>query len=453
MCAKKIDRGDAEYEQARKVWNGLIDKRPLSIIRCTSIQDIQQGIQFAKEHELQVSVRGGGHSICGFSVCDDGLVIDLQEMNQVTINENSVTVQGGALWSHVDQLTWKCHNKAVPGGMVSHTGVGGLTLAGGIGWLSRAYGLTCDNLISATVVTADTSIVEVSENCHDDLLWALCGGGGNFGIVSSFTFQLHTISKLETAIFVYAIEQAQLVLEKYFEITRADAKEALPDNITIYLFLSNCNIIIITLYHEGSVTALSNVESLYKQYNQVLKLLLNLNPDYSSFNDFEYPELQSKFDQGNIAGKNYYWKSLFFDTPLDQSAISKLIDLVKESPDTSSIEIMHLGGAISKKDSSRTAFFQRDAFYEIHCMSVWSGSESIDKYSQWARIYYDTMNQYCCNHAGYVNTMDSSTLSDSNKRIRQAYGANYERLVQLKRKYDPTNFFKNNHNIDPHDAI
>jgi FAD/FMN-containing dehydrogenase len=442
-----IDETHSEYHRLRKVWNGLINKYPKYIVQCKTEQEIQQAVHFAKEHELTVAVRGGGHSFSGFGVCDGGLVIDLSLMNGVTVNleEKTVCVQGGALWADVDNETCK-YNLAVPGGVVSHTGVGGLCLGGGIGWLSRSYGLTCDNIVSARVVTEDGRIVVASETENSDLLWALKGAGSNFGVVCSFTFKLYNVTKLESCQLIYPIENAQQVLEWYFEKN----SETLPDNVIIYGFVTPASLIIYTMYHEGDITLGKDVTLLLEGYQRLVNQLVLFNPIECLHGPTTYLEYQTIFDVENSHEKMYYSKSLFFKESLNPQAISKLIDFVKQCPiPQSCVEIVPMGGIISHKPNDATAFYQRDATYEMHCMSSWTDSAiGVDVSRQWGRQYFNTMREYSCNTTGYINTAEHDEIQKIDI-VKNAYGSNYERLQQVKQRYDPSNFFHNNCNIIP----
>jgi len=436
-----------EYEKLRKVWNDLIDLYPLFIIRCSSEEDISQALQFARDRNLEFSVRCGGHSICGYSTIQDGVMIDLSLMTKVQVDDKKkiVHVDGGCVWKHVDEKT---KNMAVVGGMVSHTGVAGLTLGGGIGWLSRAYGLTCDNLVSARLVLADGKVITVSEEENSELLFGLRGAGSNFGIVSQFTFAMKELSYLDHGMFVYDFEDAIKVMEFYFEWTNTERTHPLPNNVSVYMFLSKENVILMPLYHEGDITMdLSEKERLAAKetFENLLLEMNNLGPIYSTVQSLSYLTLQSQFDEGNRHGRNYYWKSLFFNTVPNGECIKSLVQCIRLSPGTSSIEFMHLGGAIAGKQPSGAAFCHRDVKYEMHSMSVWDGSEEdVNVYKNWSKVFHDSISKYSSNKSGYVNT----TTQDLSK-IEEFYGCNYEKLLNLKRKYDPTNRFNRNHNIKP----
>ncbi|KAF0983367.1 hypothetical protein FDP41_010432 [Naegleria fowleri] len=404
-----------DYNRLRKVWNGTIHLYPKYIVQCENEQDIVNALDFAKTHELEIAVRGGGHSVSGFSASDGGLLIDLSLMKSVIVNSElkTVTVGGGALWGHVDEAC-DPYQMFVPGGMVSHTGVGGLTLGGGIGWLSRAYGLTCDSLIGARIVLLNGSICNVS--------------------------------KLDHGVFVYPIEDAHKIMKTYFSITNPlNNPHPLPDNITLYLFLLPTQVLVMSLYHEGDITQNIDTEERFEFYkNRVIEKLFAFNPIYTSFTD-SYTCLQSMFDIGNKHGKHYYWKSLFFNTAISEETQEALLKAIKKAPEASTIEVMHLGGAISKVAHTHTAYYQRDALYEIHSICSWeNNSLDISIFRNWAQQeFFDNVSKYSCNINGYINTAQQT------KNTEGFYGENYARLVQLKNKYDPQNLLHRNHNIRP----
>ncbi|HEX2154326.1 MAG TPA: FAD-binding oxidoreductase, partial [Acidimicrobiia bacterium] len=442
-----IKAGDAEYDTARAVWNGAIDRFPRLIARCSGNADVAAAVRFARQHELEIAVRGGGHGVAGTAVCDDGIVIDLSMLRAVRVDPTSRTaqVQGGALWGDVDQAT-QAHGLATTGGIVSHTGVAGLTLGGGIGWLMRKHGLTVDNLLAADVVSADGELLRASEDENPDLFWALRGGGGNFGVVTSFEFQLHPVGPdvLAGPILWDASDTGE-VLRSY-----RDFASSAPDELgTVVKFgtvpplpvipdeLHWRSVIQVGVCYAGPV---EDAESALRPLRAVGRPLLDL------IAPKPYVNHQNALDSTVLHGWNYYWKSTYLPQLGDD-----LIEVIAEhaftftSPRSYTV-MFHMGGAVSRVPEAATAFGNRQASHNINVNGVWrSGEDYADRDIAWARRFFAALGRY--QEGVYVNFLGADEDSD---RIREAYtAAIYDRLVGLKTKYDPDNFFHHNQNIRP----
>jgi FAD/FMN-containing dehydrogenase len=429
-----IGPGDPEYQVARRVWNGMIDRKPAVIVRPASIADVMQLVRSAREFNWLVTVRGGGHSVSGKSVADDAVMIDLSLMNSIQVNSGtrSAVVQGGAKWAEFDQ---KCerHQLATTGGVISSTGVSGLTLGGGIGWLMGKHGLSCDNLVSADLVGADGSHISVSESQNEDLFWAIRGGGGNFGIVTALEFRLHPLQSVHGGLLLYPRSRAVDLLRRYREVT-CNA----PDELTAYAALMVGHghpMAAIALCHSGRS---SEGPSAIRQFH------LTQPPAVDLTGEKKYTEIQTMLDFAAPAGMNYYFKCPFLCELSDQ-AIETIVDYSESLPtEQSQVVLEHMHGAASRVPATETAFGLRRTQYSINIMPAWSDAFLADKCIDWARGFSSALEAFGASDA-YVNYLGN----DGASAVRAAYGVNYERLAQLKKKYDPDNFFRFNQNIVP----
>lgn len=441
-----LQPGDDGYETARRIWNGAIDRRPGLIARCTGVADVLAAVRFARERNLVVAVRGGGHNVAGTAVCDDGLVIDLSPMKGMRVDPAARTARAepGLLWGEFDRET-QVFGLAGPGGIVTHTGIAGLTLGGGIGWLMRRHGLTCDNLRSADVVTADGRFVTASAMENPDLFWGIRGGGGNFGIVTSFEFQLHPVGPTVLAgpVF-YPAARAGEVLRLYRDYARAA-----PPELTTILSLRHAPavpflpehlhgkpVIAIIVCHAGAIEAAERVVAPLRRFGPPLVDLIK---------PTAYTAHQGLFDATVPHGLHYYWKSDFLPELTDE-VIETLIAHAWTAPSRKSFTIIfQLGGEVRRAAESDTAFGNRDAAYALNINSVWESPEDAEPQIQWARRYWEAVHPLSAGRV-YMNFLGS----EGEDRVRAAYGARtYERLVALKNTYDPTNFFRLNQNITP----
>ena len=438
-----------DYDEARAVWNGTVDRRPRLIARCRSTADVAAAVRFARHRELEIAVRGGGHNVAGTAVCDGGIVIDLSAMRAVSVDpvERTAVVQGGALWGDVDHET-QAHGLATTGGIVGHTGVGGLCLGGGIGWLMRKHGLTVDNLVQAEVVTAEGEIVGVSASDHPDLFWALRGGGGNFGIVSSFRFALHAVGPTVMAGPVFwAAEDTTDVLRFYREFV-TDAPDELG-NVVRLGTIPPLPVVDEDLHFRPAIAVGSCYAGPVDDGERAVRALRQFGtPIVDLVGPTSYVDHQGGLDDTVPHGWHYYWKATNLIRLSDE-----VIDIVAAhaygaaSP-RSYAAMFHLGGAVARVPRDATAYPGRDVEHNIVIDAAWL-PEQDDAVgaaeTAWARRFVAALQPH---GAGvYVNFLDSD---DDTSRVREAYGDDtYWRLAEVKAKYDPENVFHNNKNVQP----
>lgn len=440
--------GDSDYDEARQVWNGLIDKRPALIARCAEVSDVQLAVLFARDQHLMVAVRGGGHSIPGQSTCDGGIVIDLSRMKSITVDLElqTVFVEGGATWGDVDEVT-QTFGLAAPGGVVSTTGVAGLTLGGGYGWLRRKVGLSCDSLLSAQVVTADGQVLTASATENPDLLWGLKGGGGNFGVVVSFRFQLYPVGpQVMYASSMYAAKNAGQVLRKWRDFVE-NAPDEVTSDATIWTVPSIPEVPA-ELYGRQIVL----VEAVYSGPAEtgelVLQPLRDLDTPLLDMSEIvSYVELQSALDDLFPKGAlNHYWKSSYLNH-LNDDVIDAIVERAVQRPSPRTlVPIRHLGGAFSRIDAEATAFGDRSAPYLLSIDSSWDDPAFSQENIAWTRAFWADMQRFS-NGATYFNF--PGQLEEGLTSLEATFGANYKKLVALKNQYDSTNVFRLNHNIKP----
>lgn len=437
--------GDDGYGDARTVWNEMIDKYPAIIAQCTGAADVITAVDFAREHDLLLSVKGGGHNFAGTAVCDDGLVIDLSQMNAVQIDPGTqrARVQGGATWADFDHEA-QAFGLATTGGLVSTTGVAGLTLGGGQGYLARKHGLTIDNLVGADVVTADGELVHASEAENPDLFWGLRGGGGNFGVVTSFEFQLHEIGPevLAGPIF-HPYEDATEALRFYREFT-ADA----PDELACYAMVVHVPpeapfpsefqgepAVAFAVCYAGPIEGAKAVVQPLRDFGD---------PILDGIQPMPYTALQQSFDDGSPEGYRWYTKSHYLGG-LSDEAIETIVEYTDPLPGPlTQVAIEPMGGAISRVERTATAFPHRGAAYSFGIWPGWDDPDRDDDLIEWARNFHEAMAPHATDGV-YANYLDR----DEDERIRAAYGENYDRLVEVKHRWDPENLFRMNQNIEP----
>jgi FAD/FMN-containing dehydrogenase len=440
---------DPDYDGARAVWNGTVDRRPRLIARCRGTADVAAAVRFARDADLEIAVRGGGHNVAGTAVCDDGIVIDLSAMRAVSVDlvDRTAVVQGGALWGDVDHET-QAYGLATTGGIVSHTGVGGLSLGGGIGWLMRKHGLTVDNLVEAELVTATGDLLRASANDHPDLFWALRGGGGNFGVVTSFRFALHPLGPTVMAgpVFWAAADTTDVL--RFYRDFVADA----PDELTTIIRLGTIPPLPIVgdeLHFRPAIAVASCYAGPVEDGERAVRALRQHGtPLVDLVGPTLYVDHQRAIDDTVPHGWHYYWKGT------NLAALSDaVIDIVAEhaygatSP-RSYAAIFHIGGAVARATRGATAYPERNVEHIMSIDAVWLPEQDDAVASAeiaWARAFVDALEPHS---AGvYVNFLD---FDDDTCRIREAYGdANYQRLAEVKAKYDPDNVFRNNKNIQP----
>ena len=437
------------YDDARAVWNGTVDRRPRLIARCSGTADVAAAVRFARARDLELAVRGGGHSVAGTAVCDDGIVIDLSAMRAVSVDpvERIAHVQGGALWGDVDHET-QVHGLATTGGIVSHTGVGGVALGGGIGWLMRKHGLTVDNVVEAEVVTADGEIIRASAGDHPDLFWALRGGGGNFGVVTSFRFALHPVGPTVVAGPVFwAAEDTTDVLRFYREFV-AGAPDELG-SIVRFGTVPPLPVVSEELRFRPAIAVASCYAGPAEDGERAVRALREFGtPLVDLVGPTPYVDLQSGIDDTVPHGWHYYWKSTDL-TGLSDEVIEILAERAYRATSPRSYAAMfHMRGAIARTPRDATAHPGRDVDHRISIDAVWlpEQDESVGAAeTAWAREFLDALQPH---RAGvYVNFLDSD---DDPSRVREAYGdATFQRLAEVKAKYDPENVFHNNKNVPP----
>lgn len=427
---------DLGYEATRQVWNGMVDKRPALIVACAGVADVIHAVNFAREQQLLVAVRGGAHSVAGHSVCDGGILIDLSPMKSVRVDpvRRTARAEAGVKWRDFDIET-QAFGLATTGGTNSDTGIAGLTLGGGLGWLAGEYGLACDNLLAADVVTADGRYLVASANENPDLFWGLRGGSGNFGIVTSFEYRLHTVGPVLAGMVLHPFAKAKEVLTFYSDFSRT-----LPDKAnTIAALLTSPDgapVIAIAVCYNGPL----------EEGERVLQPLRTFGPPLADLiGPMPYLALQTMLDASFPRGRLYYWKGQF-SKQIGEEAIDTVIEYFAAVPSPSTIvAFQQMGNAANRVAVDATAFSHRDALYDFALLSGWDDPAQSEKNIRWTRDFFAAMQPSL--HTGvYVNALGE----DSAQTIRSAYRPqSYERLTALKNKYDPTNLFRLNPNITP----
>lgn len=437
---------DPRYAEARAVYNAMIDKSPALVVVCRDAGDVIQTVQFARENDLEIAVRGGGHNVAGKATCDGGVVIDLGQMRSVRVDPQARTarVDGGATWGDVDHAT-HAFGLATPSGIISTTGVAGLTLGGGFGHIARRYGLSCDNLLEADVVTAEGQLVRASEDENPDLFWALRGGGGNFGIVTSFKFRLHPVDTIYGGLIFYPVEDAAETMAFYRDFIQNAPREI----SAFYSFHIGPPAPFIPEEFQGMpMTAIAacytgpmeRAEQVVKPLREAGKVLIDV------LHPMPYPALQSAFDGLYPPGLQHYWKAHNVHE-LSDEAIQVHAAHGPTLPSLSTtMHFYPLNGAIQDVDPSATAFSYRDALANTNIAGVWPDPSEAERerHVGWVREYWDALLPYSA-QGTYVNFM----TDEGDERIRAAYRDNYPRLVEVKRKWDPENVFHLNQNIKP----
>lgn len=427
---------DDGYDATRQVFNGMIDKRPAMIVRCAGASDVIQGVNFARTHDLLLSVRSGGHSVAGKAVCDDGVMLDLSPMKGIRVDPvgQSAEAQPGLTLGEFDHET-QAFGLATTTGVVSVTGLAGLTLGGGLGWLNGKHGLACDNLLSADVVTANGELLTASAKENEDLFWGLRGGGGNFGIVTSFRFQLHPVAQVLAGSISYPTAKAREALRFYHEFANT-----CPDELSTMGSVGRAP--------DGGV-AVSVVVcyvGVLERGEEVLRPLRSFGPPVEdTVQPMPYQALQSAPDAGFPPAQQHYWKSSYLES-LDGEVIDIMFDFVGRMPSSlsSGVGLQQMHGVASRVDAQATAFPHREEHYDLLILSQWPNPTDSAENIQWTRELFEAMQPFFDNGV-YVNNLGD----EGQDRVKQAYGSNYERLVTLKNKYDPTNLFRLNQNIEP----
>ena len=430
---------DPGYDDARTIWNGMIDKRPALIAQCAGVSDVINSVKFGRANDLLVAVRGGGHSFPGNSVCDGGLMIDLSPMKGIRVDPDGRTARAepGVRWGEFDRET-QAFGLATTGGTLTDTGIAGLTLGGGIGWLCRKYGLSLDNLLSVDLVTADGRFLTASPSENSDLFWGLRGGSGNFGIVTSFEYQLHPVGTLLAGMLVYPMEKAREVLTFYHGFA-SKAPDELMTGVGMMTSPEGAPIVAVIVCYNGSM----------EEGERVLRPLREFGaPVADLIGPMTYAQVQSLLpEEAFQSGRRNYIKTNFLSDISDDAAAIMMERFESVPSPYSLVAIFQLGGAVGRVGKEDTAFYHRDAGYHMFLASIWDNPEDDEKNVRWARETWSALKPFSADGV-YVNEMGDE--QESLDRVAEAYGPKtYERLVALKNKYDPTNFFRLNPNINP----
>jgi FAD/FMN-containing dehydrogenase len=426
---------DDGYDGARAVFNGMVNKHPAMIVRCAGTSDVIEGVNFARTHNLLLSVKGGGHGVAGKAVCEGGVMLDLSPMKGIRIDpvRRTADAQPGLALGEFDHETQR-FGLATPLGIVSMTGIAGLTLGGGIGWLNGKHGLACDNLLSADVVTAEGQVLTASPEENEDLFWAIRGGSGNFGIVTSFKYQLHPVGTVLGGALRYPEAKAREALRVYHEFA-----STCPDELTTLGSLGRTQ--------DGSLVV--GIAVCYcgplETGERVLQPLRTFGPPLEdTVQPMPYRNLQRAFDAGFPSGQQHYWKASYVKH-LSDEAIDVMLRFVAAMPSpTSGVGLQQMHGAASRIDPAATAFTYRDQSYDCNILSQWSDPAESAANIQWTREFFEAMQPFF-ERGVYVNDLGE----EGDDRVKEAYGSNYERLAALKNQYDPTNLFRLNQNIRP----
>lgn len=440
-----LSGSDAGYEEARQIWNAMIDRRPALIVRCAETADVTAAIAFARRNQLEISVRGAGHNIAGNAICDGGLMIDFAHMKKIQVDaaKRRAYVEPGATLADLDEAT-QAHGLATPVGINSTTGIAGLTLGGGFGWLTRKYGMTIDSLISVDMVTAEGKQMRASESENADLFWALRGGGGNFGVVTRFEFQLYPVGpEIFAGLMVFPFAQAKKVLDQYRRFVAST-----PEELNVWVVLRKApplpflpenvhgkEVVILPIFYAGNAAEAEKLIAPLRAFGDLHGEHLGAQP---------YTAWQKAFDPLLGAGARNYWKSHNF-TALADGALDAIVEYAGKLPSPQcEIFIGQIAGAPNRIASNAMAYGHRDAKFVLNVHGRWDNAADDSKCIAWARDFFRASAPFASAGA-YVNFM----TAEESDRIAAAYGANYDRLVKTKRRYDPENIFHLNQNIKP----
>jgi FAD/FMN-containing dehydrogenase len=436
---------DPGYEEARQIWNAMIDRRPAVIVQCAQADDVPSVIRFARENKLELSIRGGGHNIAGNALCDNGITIDFSRMKNVRVDagKKRAYVEPGATLADLDAAV-QAHGLATPVGINSTTGIAGLTLGGGFGWLTRKYGMTIDNLVSVDVITAKGKKVRASENENADLFWAIRGGGGNFGVVTQFEFQLFPVGpEIVAGLIVFPFNQAKQILNRYREFVNTA-----PEELNVWLLLRKApplpflpesvhgkEVVVLPIFYAGAVAAAEKLIAPLRAFGRAHGEHIGAQP---------YVEWQKAFDPLLTPGARNYWKSHNF-TELADGALDSIIEFAGKLPSPQcEIFIGLIAGAPNRIAPGAMAYGHRDAKFVLNVHGRWDEAKDDQKCIGWAREFFKASAPYASAGA-YVNFM----TAEEGDRVAAAYGSNYDRLVEIKKRYDPENVFHLNQNIKP----
>lgn len=433
LTGEVITDADDRYDSARRVWNGMVEKRPAALVRCATASDIAATVTFARDRDLPLAVRGGGHNVAGKSSCDGGIVIDLSAMKRIHVDAATrrARAEPGLRWAELDRAT-QGYRLATTGGVVSDTGIAGLTLGGGVGWLAHAYGLSCDNLTSVDIVTADGELRRASAEENPDLFWAVRGAGANFGVVASFEYALHPVETVIGGMVLYKLGDASDALKFYREYSQqipepmgtAAALLTAPDGTKMFA--------IVACYY-GPIESADAALAPLRGFGSLVADLIAPMP---------YTKMQTLLDEAMAPGQRSYWRSHLLTT-IHDGLIHGALDHFRDVPSPNTAVIwQQLGGAVKRTARDATAFYHRDAEYDFVVLSLWAHPADDERNIAWTRRLGDAAARYSSGGV-YVNNLGD----DPHDRIRAAYGANYERLAALKSTYDPANLFRLNQNL------
>ncbi len=426
---------DEGYDECRRIFNAMIDRRPALIVRCLSADDVLHAVRFARDHEALVAVRGGGHGVAGNAVCDGAILIDLSLMKGIRVDpaRRIARAEPGLRLAEFDQET-QVFGLAAPTGLISNTGIAGLTLGGGVGWLSGLYGLACDNLLSVDIVTADGKLVTASTTENPDLFWGVRGGSGNFGVVTSFEYRLHPVGPVLAGMIAYPYGKAKAFLQAALDVSSNG-----PDELTM-------KPVLLTLA-DGTRAGAANLCycGQLAEGQRIIRRLRSLGaPLVDSVQPMPYVGVQSMLDAGVPLGNRHYWKSSFVRHPGEQ-ALEVMVDFMARTPSPLTFSyLMRVHGAATRVRPSDTAFAHRANCYDFAIISQWPDAADDERNVAWTRAFFEAMHPHV-EQSVYVNNLGE----EGDDRVRAAYGPNYDRLAVLKRRYDPTNFFRLNHNVRP----
>ena len=447
FCGELIRRGDARYEEARAVFNAMIDRHPALIARCAGVADVIAAVNFARENELVVAVRGGGHSVPGYAVCEGGIVIDLSPMKGIWVDPDTRTAraQAGVTWGEFDRETQQ-FGLATTGGRVTHTGIAGLTLGSGSGWLERKLGLTFDNLISADIVTADGEFLKASESENEDLFWGLRGGGGNFGVVTSFEYRLHPVGPIVLGgMLLHPFSKAGELLRFW-----RDYLEEAPDELGgAAAFVTAPPAPFVPEHMKGKLAAALIVfyAGSPEEGEEWVRPLKEFGPpEVDLVEPMPYTAVQTLLDPANPPGRNNYWKAEHLDELSDEAIDAMVVHAAKIASPFTILVILPMGGAISDVGEDETAIGGRDASCGVHAISMWENPAESETHIGWAREFMQAMEPFTIPGIPLNFTSDQTE-----EKVKASFGSEkkYERLVALKNEYDPTNLLHLNQNIKP----
>jgi FAD/FMN-containing dehydrogenase len=428
----------ADYDAARVVHNGLVDRKPALIVRARSAQDVVAALAFARSGGFEVSVRGGGHNVAGRAVTDGGVMIDLAEMRNIIVDpeQRTATAQGGVTWNELNEAS---HGLAVTGGAVSTTGIAGYTLGGGLGWLMGKYGLACDNLKAVQLVTAAGDVLQVDAESHPDLLWALRGGGGNFGVATTFTYRLHPLSTVTGGLIAHPIDAAPDLLRFY-----RDAVAEASDDLTVFAGLvhapdgSGAKLAALVVCHAGNPDTAAQ---------ELAPLLSFGSPVMAQVGPMPYPQMNTLLDAGYPTGSSNYWLSSF-TRGLPDALIDTAVERFASVPSTmTTILLEHFHGAVTRVAPTDTAVPHRESGWNLLIPSVWTDPSATEANIHWTRETHAALAPHLAERR-WLNYLGDDQAEDA---VQAAYGPNYDRLREIKRRYDPANIFHLNHNIEPLD--